>query len=179
VSDANEKPIALACPFCGSQPKLSGAAGRAWCSGEDSRCPMAGLDLDLEDWNRRHNPYGNTPLASTLAAYLSGDGSVSLDAARDICVELDLWERAEGELDRALTREDMERCGFVNRRNEKPYFDYQDELPDHLGLTVSFPSNGGATWVEIFNNHAAVGVTIRTLRQFLALCALFEISPST
>jgi hypothetical protein len=180
VSDATETPIAP-CPLCGSK------AGEQWVIAagdylwhvrcENNKCDTRGpkrrsLKEAISVWNRR-TFFHPSPLASTLAAYMIDGDTTALQVAKDVVMEMSLWEQAEEELDRPLTIEDAQRMGFVR----------YEEGSDYRWISgtavVVFPSarwDGSPQWetypVIPRNNE------IKTLRQFLHLCGLFGISPS-
>jgi hypothetical protein len=186
VSDANEKPIA--CPFCGSDLVLIGDYNREvgwnwWQHPLDEYGDTAGnciakhirLSLgwnmpsnDIAAWNRRTFVHPS-PLASTLAAYLTDGDTRALELAQDVCLELDLWERAKGELDRQLMAEVLLSHGArpKSRRSDTFWIG-----PGEV-LTVFLGPDG--EWLFCSPGHNST--PIKTLRQFLHLCGLFGITP--
>lgn len=170
VSDAIETPIALLpCPHCGGKAIVL-VNSRGWPAALCETC-LAEIPSDTNDsavaaWNRRTFVHPS-PLASTLAAYLIDGDANGLLLAKDVVMECGLWWEAEGELDRALTEEDVKRFFHKVAGYSQLY---------HRGaIQISFSEHAPPYWHQEGNRDRP---DLNTLRQFLHLCGLFGITPT-
>jgi hypothetical protein len=171
VSDANEKPIA--CPCCGGEAHCAFSPGVIRCDGCGLEIIKDTYGEAIAAWNRRHNPYGNTPLAFTLAAYLLHGDSVGLQVAKDVVMELGLWEQAEGELGGPVEIDHIRAAGFTCNPNV-PWEWSNGNLRITIATDTQTIWHTSQHYVRDSNGDRA---RLDTLRQFLALCTLFGITP--
>jgi hypothetical protein len=163
VSEASEKP----CPCCGGRASNLMAVGVIRCDGCHLEIRRTTYEEAWDAWNRRSFPH---PIGYALADYLHTGNIQALMMVLD--EEWGARERAKGELDRALTSGDFLGHGFESIGVDSYLAYVGASYPIQI---ARFHQDGYWSWCA--GDNRIIGV-LKTIRQFIALCTLFGISPS-